>query len=211
MNLFRRKRAAGPVSPAARTDGSAFKSDSHRLTLELKRAETFAAMLASSRRSNAVEVSDYLAGMYLCNWDHIAQYWNEHDQEQVESILREVCKISPQRWHAWIELYDQQKQQTEHQGWRRFRMGRDGQRRPMPMQPSRDLATILMQAEKIAPAYDRTPERSIPILTTECVLLCIVRNLSSVISRKLALSGLDIARLEREVLMPRRRPRASQT
>jgi hypothetical protein len=210
MNLFRRKKAARPPSPVA-TARFAFTSDSHRLTLELKRVETFAAMLANSRRSNVVEVSDYLAGMYLCNWDHLAQYWNEHDQEQVENILREVCKISPQRWHAWIELYDQQKQQTNRKGWRRFRLSRDGDSREISIQPSRDLATILRQAEKIAPAYDRTPDRSIPILTTECVLLCIVRNLSSVISRKLALSGLDIARLEREVLVPRRRPRASQT
>jgi hypothetical protein len=39
------------------------------------------------------------------------------------------------------------------------------------------------------------------------VLLCIVRNLGSEISRKLALSGLDVAKLEKEVLIPRRRPR----
>lgn len=191
-------------------DGRALASESHRLTLELKRAETFASMLAHSRRSNVMDVSDYLAGMYLTNWDRINEYWNEGDQEAVEKTLREICKISPQRWHAWIEMYDQQNKRTSRSVWRRFRRSKSDDGLEAAVQPSRDLGTILKQAEKIAPAYDRTPERSIPILTTECVLLCIVRNPGSEISRRLALSGLDIERLEREVLLPRRRPRASQ-
>ena len=69
-------------------------------------------------------------------------------------------------------------------------------------------APLLKQAEQLAPAYDRTSDRSIPILTTECVLLCIVRNLRSEISRKLVATGLDIAQLEKDVLLPRHPPRA---
>src|SRR5208337_4263148 len=112
------------------------------------------------------------------------------------------------RWHSWIELYDRQHREGKARGWRLFRRWKkQNVATPLP-QLSAALRTVLQQAEQIAPAYDRTEERSIPILNTECVLLCIVRNLGSEISRKLALTGLDVARLEREVLVPRRRPRA---
>jgi len=178
---------------------------SHRLTLELQRTEKLAAMLAHSRSSPAIEISDYLAGMYICNWEHLSEYWADHNREEVEGLLRSICSISPQRWHSWIELYDRQHREEEAHGWHLFR--RQKKIAHSPPQPSAALLAVLKQAEQIAPSYDRTEQRSIPILNTECVLLSIVRNLGSEISRKLALTGLDIARLEREVLLPRRRPR----
>lgn len=211
MKLFRGKNStgaragrAGRGSAQEAASGDAPKS--HRLTLELERAEKFAAMLAHSRASNAIDVSDYLAGMYICNWEHLAEYWAEGDREGVEELLRNICQISPQRWHSWIEMYDKQQQEAEAPRWNPFR-GKKEEPAERPLQPSDALATVLKQAEQIAPAYDRTLERSLPILNTECVLLCIVRNFGSEISRKLALSGLDVARLEKEVLLPRRRPR----
>jgi hypothetical protein len=179
---------------------------SHRLTLELQRVEKLASMLAHSRSSRAIEVSDYLAGMYICNWEHLSEYWADENREEVEGLLRKICRISPQRWHSWIEMYDRQHGE-EARGWHLLRHWKKRSLAQMPPQPSAALRTVLKQAEQIAPAYDRTDERSIPILNTECVLLSIVRNLGSEISRKLALTGLDVARLEREVLVPRRRPR----
>jgi hypothetical protein len=163
-------------------------------------------MLAHSRASQMIEVSDYLAGMYICNWEHLSEYWADDNREEVEGLLRNICQISPQRWHAWMELY-WQRRETEAPRWRLLR-DRTKQKIAATSLPYSDaLATVLKQAEQIAPAYDRTEERSLPILNTECVLLCIVRNLGSEISRKLALSGLDVAKLEKEVLIPRRRPR----
>ncbi len=181
---------------------------SHRLTLELQRAEKFAAMLAHSRASQVIEISDYLAGMYICNWEHLAEYWADHDRDEVEALLRNICQISPQRWHAWIELYERQQRQSKAPRWNLLRLRRNDKPAETPLELSDALATVFKQAEQIAPAYDRSEGRSLPILNTECVLLCIVRNLGSEISRRLALTGLDIARLEREVLVPRRRPRA---
>jgi hypothetical protein len=201
-----RNRARTPGDGNAQSAGGDAQA-SHRLTLELQRAEKFAAMLAHSRVSNVIEVSDYLAGMYICNWEHLSEYWAENDRENVEDLLRKICQISPQRWHAWIELYDQQRHEKVAPRYRVFRRRKNEEPGARPLQSSDALATILKQAEQIAPAYDRKEGRSLPILNTECVLLSMVRSLGSEISRKLALSGLDVARLEKEVLLPRRRPR----
>ena len=181
---------------------------SHRLTLELKRVETFAAMLAHSRSSNVIEVSDYLAGMYICNWDRLSEYWDDHERDEVESLLRGICRISPQRWHSWIEFYDRQKNGRRRKNWNPFREFKEKSAVEMTAEPSAALADIFKRAEEIAPAYDRTGERSLPILTTECVLLCIVRNLGLEVGRKLAATGLDVARLEKDALLPRHPPRA---
>jgi hypothetical protein len=207
MNPFRRKDAVSSGS-AAHRGGDSIPSESHRLTLELKRAETFATMLARSRASQAIEAADLLAGMYICNWDRISHYWDESRHDEVEDVLRRVCQISPQRWHSWIEHYDHQRREEENPSWHVFGFLKRQKTAEKPLQPSAALATALKQAEQIAPSYDRTADRSIPILTTECVLLSIVRNLGSEVSRKLLATGLDVARLEKDVLLPRRPPRA---
>jgi hypothetical protein len=68
------------------------------------------------------------------------------------------------------------------------------------------MASILKNAEQLTPFREKSRGSSAPILTTECVLLCILRNFGSEISRKLAASGIDEPKLEREVLLPRRAP-----
>ena len=208
MKLFGGKDSARRPGRGDARDSSGEPQASHRLTLELKRAETLATMLASSRASQAIEVADLLAGMYICNWDRISHYWDESRHDEVEDVLRRVCQISPQRWHSWIEHYDHQRREEENPSWHVFGFLKRQKTAEKPLQPSAALATALKQAEQIAPSYDRTADRSIPILTTECVLLSIVRNLGSEVSRKLVATGLDVARLEKDVLLPRRPPRA---
>jgi len=208
MKLFGGKDSTRPSGRGDAQDSSAEPQASHRLTLELKRAETFATMLARSRASQAIEVADLLAGMYICNWDRISHYWDESRHDEVEDLLRRICQISPQRWHSWIEHYDHQHREEENPSWHVFGFLKRQKTAEKPLQPSAALATALKQAEQIAPSYDRTADRSIPILTTECVLLSIVRNLGSEVSRKLVATGLDVARLEKDVLLPRRPPRA---
>ena len=208
MKLFGRGDSARSSTRAGDESSNGETPVAHRLTLELKRADTFATMLARSRASQFMEVSDLLAGMYICNWERISKYWDEQKQEEIENLLHRICQISPQRWHSWIELYDRQRREDANPSWNFLRRLKKDNPAQKPLQSSAALATVLTQAEQIAPAYDRTGDRSLPILTTECVLLCIVRNLSSEVSRKLVATGLDIARLEKDVLLPRRPPRA---
>jgi hypothetical protein len=169
------------------------------------RAKTFATMLANSRASRTIEVADLLAGMYMCEWDRLSQYWEEQDRERVEEFLRHICRISPQRWNSWIQSYDRERHKDERQGWRRLRRRKRGES-DEPLQPSAALVSVLKQAEQLAPFRDTLDGRSLPILTSECVLLCIARNFGTEMSQRLAETGLDAARLERDVLFPRRAP-----
>lgn len=208
MRLFGRQGGSASGNQRGRTRGNGHASPAHRLTLNLTRAETFANMLAKSRASRTVEVADLLAGMYICDWDRLSQYWEERRQEEIEEFLQRICQMSPQRWQAWIEFYDAERKKEERsRAWQPFR--RLLKERPAePPLKSDALASVLRQAEQITPFYDRTPERSIPILTSECVLLCIARSHGSEITRKLAATGLDAVKLERDVLAPKHGPLA---
>ena len=115
MKLFGRKdRKNG--RPSA-TDGTRVTAHSggaplaHRITKDLERAETLAAMLAHSRAALVVEVADLLAGMYIYDWERLSQFWDGNDE--IEIFLQQICRISPQRWHHWIADYDQQRREEE--------------------------------------------------------------------------------------------------
>ncbi len=208
MHPFRRKYDSKTASrPVPASGDGHLTSRTHRVTLELARAETFAAMLAKSRASQVVEVSDLLAGMYICNWDRLSLYWHEEDRDEIEAFLRGICRISPERWHCWIELYDGLRRKG--QSWRLLRPFEKLRKMAEPessLRPSAALAAVLKRAEEIAPSRDSVGGRNIPILTSECVLLCIVRSFGSELTRKLAGTGLDAGRLERDALFPRRAP-----
>lgn len=185
---------------------SADANASHLLTLDLSRADTLAAMLAHSRASQVVEIADLVAGMYLYNWDRLARYWDYQDHEGVETLLRTICQISPERWNYWLQLYDKKRRGREKRLsslplLRRFR------KEEVPETPPRhsaELAGVLRQAEEIAPFRGPCGSRNVPILTSECVLLCIVRGRTSEISRRLTASGVKVAELERDALSSRR-------
>ena len=208
MNLFGRKPQAETGTHSGPLDGVGDPATlSRRLTISLAQAESLAAMLARSRSSRVIEVADLLAGMYLSDWDHLAEYWEEDCQEQVENVLRRLCRISPPRWHSWIEFYDREHREgAQRQIWRllqRLQKGSPAKRAP---KPSADLAAVLTRAEALAPPRDKVDGRTIPILTSECVLLCILRSGNSEISTKLTETGLDSSKLEREALFPRNEP-----
>jgi hypothetical protein len=205
MKLFGRKGAS-----TART-GADSPAVPHRLTLDLQRAQSLATMLAHSRASRVIEVADLLAGMYICNWDRLSTYWDEHDRDEVEQVLRGICRISPQRWNSWMGLYDAQRHEGERNRWRPLHLQKKAKAGDKSLRPSAALAAVLKQAEEIAPSRDIAGERSIPILTSECVLWCIVRTLGSEVSRKLAVTGLDADRLERDAVLPHHPPRGRTT
>ncbi len=208
MKLFGRKSARTSYSRLLPADsGGHLRAASRRLTLDLARAETFASMLANSRASQVIEVSDLLAGMYISNWERLSVYWEEENREEIEGFLRGICQISPERWHSWIEFYDDLRRKGERwRGWRPLAKLRRTPPSESAIRRSAALAAILKQAEEIAPSRDSVGDGNLPILTTECVLLCIVRSFGSEVSRKLTDTGLDATRLELNALFPRRAP-----
>lgn len=202
---------------AAKTDDSASGNEDRfrterRLTVGLTRAEQLAMMLAKSRAAKFVEVADMLAGIYIYDWDRLSKFWD--DQTQVEEFLRRICSISPQRWHHWIEVYDKQRRQEEHEltsPLHRLSLGIKGQDgdaldQEVTLQRSIELDSILQHAGELSPFRDDLDGRAIPVLTTECVLLCIALNPELDVSRRLCETGLDLSALERAARDPRRAP-----
>lgn len=210
MKLFGRKPQSETGAHSGHPDGLGDSAAlSRRLTISLAQAENLAAMLARSRSSRVIEVADLLAGMYLSDWDRLAEYWEEDSQEQVENVLRRLCGISPPRWHSWIEFYDKERREgAQRQIWRLLQRLQKGSAGKRALKPSAALTAVLARAEAIAPHREKVDGRTIPILTSECVLLCILRSGNSEISKKLAETGLDSSKLEREALFPRSEPLA---
>ena len=177
----------------------------HRLTKDLARAEGLAAMLAHSRAASAVEVADLLAGMYIYDWERLSKYWPE--QDGVEEYLQQICRISPQRWHYWIEFYDQQRRSDEKPTkWQWPRPAKSPETEAKLLARSSELTALLKSAEELAPAHDVLEDRIIPILTCECVLLAIAKRTDSEIGHRLVASGLNIVELEQAARNPRHAP-----
>jgi len=176
-----------------------------RLTRDLSRAETLATMLAQSRAARVVEVADLLAGMYIYDWERLSQYWE--DQESIEQYLQQICRISPQRWHHWIQFYDEQRHSDQNAGpWKWLRPSKIVRSVSKDLLPSAELRAIFQRAEEVAPAHDLVEDRMIPILTCECVLLAMAQKTDSEIGHRLISSGIDIAGLEQAARNPRHAP-----
>ena len=105
-----------------------------------------------------------------------------------------------------MELYDRDLSNGARKRWLTLARLKKNAPDEKPLRPSAALTSVLKQAAKIAPAFDRTGDGSLPILTSECVLLCIVRSFGSEIARKLAVTGLDAEKLQNDALFPRRPP-----
>jgi hypothetical protein len=212
MKLFGRKdRKNG--RPSA-TDGTRVTAHSggaplaHRITKDLERAETLAAMLAHSRAALVVEVADLLAGMYIYDWERLSQFWDGNDE--IETFLQQICRISPQRWHHWIEHYDQQRREEEPRKVWQLLTGAKAQAQPSsesPLSKSAELQAVLQHAELLAPGRDMVEGRAVPILTCECVLLAIAKTKDSEIGHRLVATGLNVASLEQSARNPKHAPR----
>jgi hypothetical protein len=177
----------------------------HRLTKDLARSESLAAMLAHSRAASAVEVADLLAGMYIYDWERLAKYWPE--QDGIEEYLQQICRISPQRWHYWIEFYDEQRRGEEKPTkWQWPRPAKSPETDGKPLPRSSELNVLLKSAEELAPAHDVVEGRMIPILTCECVLLAIAKRTDSEIGHRLVAAGLNVGELEQAARNPRHAP-----
>jgi hypothetical protein len=180
----------------------------HRLTKDLSRAQTLAVMLAQSRAAQAVEVADLLAGMYIYDWERLSKYWEE--QDAIEEYLQHICRISPPRWHHWIQFYDQQKGETSAKPapwkWLRPVTKTNGKANSKRLRPSSELQDVFQRAEEISPSHDLIDDRFIPILTCECVLLAMTQRTDSEIGHRLVASGIDVNALEQAARNPKHAP-----
>jgi hypothetical protein len=77
------------------------------------------------------------------------------------------------------------------------------------LERSSELEEILQAAGMISPFRDEAAGRPVPVLTSECVLLCIATTSDSEVSRKLRETGLNLAALEQVARDPRRAPHHS--
>ena len=193
----------GPGVDAQRL-GGARPAAPHRLTKDLARAESLAAMLAHSRAASAMEVADLLAGMYIYDWERLSKYWPE--QDGIEEYLQQICRISPQRWHYWIEFYDQQRHGQEKPAKWQWPKPKSPEADGKPLPRSSELNVLLKSAEELAPAHDVVEGRMIPILTCECVLLAIAKRTDSEIGHRLVAAGLNVGELEQAARNPRHAP-----
>ena len=197
-------------SPTNSGSGNEASDTPRRLTRDLLRAFELAVMIAHSRASEFIEVSDVLAGLYMDNWDRLSRYWSETDE--IEKTMRQLCRISPQRWNYWIEYYAGMRASREKTWlaigsqpfwrWRnksQIAVGRD-------FELSSELTDVLKEADEIAPFQDRVGHRTVPIVSSESVLLAIAQNARSAIGRRLLATGLNVIELERAARFPRRPP-----
>jgi hypothetical protein len=204
------KDSAGQSGEAA--GGSASQSPvERRLTIGLARASQLASMVARSRAARQVEVADLLAGMYIYEWERLSKFWK--DRSRVEHFLQRICSISPQRWHQWIEMYDRQRRQEGAEmasPWQRLVQRSRSSTKEEPCEEelphSSELRQVLLAAAQVSPFRDRFDGRLIPVLTAECVLLCIARQSESEVGRSLRDTGLDFEALESAARDPRRGP-----
>jgi hypothetical protein len=202
----------------------------HRLTMDMARAEGLAAMIAKSRAGTFVEVADLLAGMYMYEWDRLSKYWD--DEDKVESYLQQICRISPQRWHHWIEIHHKQAEaENAPKKWTsrltklgdmrtnlgtKLRTLATRERRKKNGEPSKtapklphsaELMAVWAAAEATAPSTDTVEGRVLPVLTLECVLYAIASRTGSEIGHRLVASGLKVSELESEARNPKHAPR----
>jgi hypothetical protein len=177
---------------------------SRRFTQDLSRSEKLAGMLAHSRAAKAVEVADLLAGMYIYDWERLSKYWDE--QEIIEQYLQQICRISPQRWHHWIQFYDGLRRTSEKQEKWNWLLPARTDTDIEPIGRSAELESLLKKAEEIAPAHDVVDDREVPILTCECVLLAIAQRTDSEIGHRLVASGLNVIELEQAARNPKHSP-----
>ncbi|HEX5425673.1 MAG TPA: hypothetical protein VFW94_19140 [Candidatus Acidoferrales bacterium] len=210
MSFSSDKYGKGASAQAGGATGSA--RPERRLTVGLARAARFAVMVARSRAAAQVEVADMLAGMYLYEWERLAPFWP--DRDAIETLLRRICSVSPQRWNHLIEAYDKQRRAEQAEAsspWRRLMQRtrpteheKESDQDHLPY--SLELEHVMRSAAEISPFRDDLGELPIPVLTSECVLVCIACNDDSELGPNLRATGLDLPALERAARDPRRVP-----
>lgn len=203
MKFRNRSADNGEVTPEYETP--------RRLTRDLLRAFELAVMLAHSRASETIELADLLGAMYLDNWDHLKRYWPQ--PQEAEKTMRKLCEFSPQRWNYWIKTYHETRDDQPRKKWFGVpippmrRAGKDaGMFFGKEFELSEQLRMALKAADRIAPYQDRVGTRQIPIVSSDCVLLCMVKNTTSDVARRLLSTGIDLKALEKAARFPKHAP-----
>jgi hypothetical protein len=209
MKLLGNRAGKAPANgrTSAGTVPQPFNELAVRWTKELARTVNLAVMLAKSRALRSISAADFLAAMYLNHWDGLANYWE--DSGEIEKYLETLCRVSPQRWHKWLLEYEASRKEQEKELKGRIELGRKKSERRTAgdgLLLSRELESVLRRAGRISPGRERQEGRTIPILTSESVLLAMAREWESQVGRRLEATGLDVERLERAAKDPKRAP-----
>ena len=166
-------------------------------------------MLAYDRDELVIDVADVLAGIYINSLERIGKYWS--DAEAIEIFVEEHCGINPQRWDHWIMHFDQVYRSPK-KSFNRARIGMRGLRRKprsfvgVGFKQSPDLLAVYKIAEAMAISRSDMFGEKLPLVTLESFLLATSKH-SSPVGKHLVESGIDLAKLKRDVRHPKWPPR----
>ncbi len=216
MALFNkdRKRSKAPATDGAKSADGGRNGDApltHRVTKDLDRAETLAAMLAHSRASRTrgsgrpsrrnvhlrVGASFKILGAPGRNRNLPPA--NLPHQPAALAPLDSVLRPATPRGRAAKDLAIAERLEGV--------KTKAGQPDGKPLPKSAELQAVLKNAEQLSPARDFVDGRPIPILTCECVLLAIAKRTDSEIGHRLVATGLDIISLEESARNPKHAPK----
>lgn len=161
-------------------------------SMSLGWSRAFAFEIAHFRRSDLVEPRDLLGGLYVVSieFPRLASYWS--DWRDFAALAYEECGVTGARILYWLPPIDPRKVPRRGLYWP---FGQKGK--------SAELEAIYSAAEQLAVDHPAGRSEGKPLLTTEHVLLAFVKRSDLEISRKLAASSLDPARVKAALTSPK--------
>lgn len=160
---------------------------------DLAQAEAMAMMLANTRDSSTIEITDIVAGIYIIRYEKLRQYWSCSDA--FEELVEDQCGINRERWLYWYQYCEQFFQ--AHRPWNFVRYFSTRYRKwsfkGKKFKYSAELEAAYQKARVITqPSFGKVP------LSSERLLLAIA-SLDTKVSQSLRDSGLDVSSLEQAV------------
>lgn len=183
----------------AQTDGAVFDYD---LSDDLVYCQQLAMIFVFARSSSRLELRDLLAGLYVASLevDRLTQYWP--DWSKFETFVLRKCGVegtresNREKWEAQIRnapvarrlfgRFFYYRLSKNSYVWRRF-------------WNSPDVEKIYRAACEVATSANAEAKVRRPILTPEHILLAIAQETEMPLTRALLETGVDRARLEREI------------
>ena len=132
----------------------------------------FAGKLACDRRSKTIDVCDLWSGIYIADFERITAYFT--DWRKLEEVLCDECQLDMPRWFYWCSLYDElSNPQSPHNKFWPY---------------SLEMAEIFREAGTLAQRRD--PEKHIPEVHIEDILVALLARVDNGVCRKVAAVGL---------------------
>jgi hypothetical protein len=170
----------------------------HMDTRHLRWATVFASLIAFCKRRDELLLSDLLAGIYVANMERVSIFWP--NPNLFEDFVAEHCDWSEPRWLTWQRW--QEETNKESRRWRPFGLHISRGGKPFKdfyfsmFKQSPDWQRLFVTGEKLTPhkvAWQQTP---LPLLTTEVMILAVIRTENLAIAKNLRETGLLVDKLE---------------